>query len=351
MNKQPTFDEIFTFSNLVKSAEECCKGVRWKQSTQAFEIDMYSWCSDLYYKIHNGTFKTKGFTNFYISERGKTRFIQSVHISERTVQKCLTQYGLKPILVPSLIYDNAASLKGKGTDFAIKRLREHLQHHFAIRKLQGGILIGDFHDYFHSINHEILLNKLREKIKDNKLYEMTKYFIDCFPGDTGLGLGSEISQICAIYYLNEMDHKISEQCGIEKYARFMDDFYVINDDIETLKNILNVIVGVAKDYKIELNKKRTHIYAFSKFPVFTYLKCKTTLSDSGKIIMRNVPQNYKTKRHLIKKQKHMIETGIIDNSYAEQSLKTWRSYALKRKQSFQSVHSICDFYANVIGGK
>lgn len=58
-----------------------------------------------------------------------------------------------------------------------------------------------------------------------------------------------------------------------------------------------------------------------------------------------------TKRHLIKKQKHMIETGIIDNRYAEQSLKTWRSYALKRKQSFQSVHSICDFYANVIGGK
>lgn len=54
---------------------------------------------------------------------------------------------------------------------------------------------------------------------------------------------------------------------------------------------------------------------------------------------------------MAKKQHTPEETGIIDNSYAEQSLKTWRSYALKRKQSFQSVHSICDFYANVIGGK
>ena len=90
---------------------------------------------------------------------------------------------------------------------------------------------------------------LEKRIKDKELFTITKYFIDCFKGGKGLGLGSEISQICAIYYPNRLDHTIKEKYRIHGYGRYMDDFYVINDDIETLKNILNIIVDVAKDYK------------------------------------------------------------------------------------------------------
>ena len=341
---QPTFDDVFTFPNLLYSAEQCMKGVRWKHSTQSFEINMLSWCSNLYYQIHRGTYKSKGFTEFYIKERGKTRFIQSVHISERVVQKTLAEYGLKPILIPSLIYDNGASLKGKGTDFAIKRFREHLRWRYARYGLQGGILIGDFHDYFHSINHKILLSMLRRKIEGDGVYKSAKYFIDCFKGDKGLGLGSEISQICAIFYPNKIDHMIKEKFKIHGYGRYMDDFYIISEDIQLLKNILIKIKEVSCELHLTLNDEKTIIYPFSHFPVFTFLKCRTNITNTGKIIMRNVPGNYKAKRHLIKKQAKLINDGMIDENYALQSYKTWEQYALRRKQSYKSVKNIRKFY-------
>lgn len=348
MMQQPTFDDVFTFPNIFLSAEECLKGVRWKQSVQMFELNMLTWCSNLHYQVHNGTYKSRGFTEFYIKERGKTRFIQSVHISERVIQKCLTEYGLKPILVPSLIYDNGASLRGKGADFAIRRFREHLRWHYARYGLNGGILIGDFHDYFHSIDHKILLSMLRKKIKDDRLFSMAKYFIECFKGDKGLGLGSEISQICAIFYPNKIDHMIKERFKIHGYGRYMDDFYVISEDIGILNEILNAVKNITKELGLKLNENRTVIYRFEHNPVFTFLKCRTRLTNTGKIVMRNVPKNYKSKRHWIKKQKQLYDNGIIDMNYIMQSYRTWEQCALKRKQTYKSVTNMKKYLKELI---
>lgn len=344
---QPTFESVFTFPNLLYSAEECMKGVRWKHSIQSFEINMLAWCSNLHYQIHSEVYKSKGFTEFYINERGKTRFIQSVHISERVVQKTLTEYGLKPILTPSLIYDNGASLEGKGTDFAILRFREHLRWHYVRYGLKGGILIGDFHDFFHSIDHEILLFMLWKKISDDRLYNAVKYFVSCFFGDKGIGLGSEISQICAIFYPNKLDHVIKEKFRIHGYGRYMDDFYVISEDVGRLKEILKTIKETAKELKLTLNENKTVIYQFKNFPVFTFLKCRTSITDTGKIIMRNVPKNYKSKRHLIKKQSDMLKDGMIDMDYALRSYQTWEQYALHRKQAYKSAQNMRKYFKEV----
>lgn len=340
---QPNFSEVFKYPNFIFAAEECCKNVMWKQSVQMFSINMYMWCSNLYYQVNNHKYRTRGFTEFYICERGKVRFIQSVHISERCVQKVLTEYGLKPIITPSLIYDNAASLKGKGNDFAIKRFREHLRWHYARYGLNGGILIGDFHDYFHSIDHEILFEMLDKKIYDKDLLNFTKYFIEQF-GDKGLGLGSEVSQICAIFYPNKLDHMIKEKFGIHGYGRYMDDFYIICEDIKKLKLIFESVKQIVSELKLTLNEKHTQIYEFKKHPVFTYLKCRTSLTDSGKIVMRMVKKNCQTKKHLIKKQRRMVDDNIIDFNYVEQSMNTWLSYARKRKQSYNSTKSVIKMY-------
>jgi hypothetical protein len=52
-----------------------------------------------------------------LHERGKKRHIKSVHISERIIQKALSDYVMVPILSNPLVYDNGASIKGKGVHF------------------------------------------------------------------------------------------------------------------------------------------------------------------------------------------------------------------------------------------
>lgn len=341
---QPTYNDVFTYTNLVSSAEICIKNVSWKQSVQSFTAMMYMWCDNLHKQIMEHKYKSKGFHKFQIHERGKVRHIQSVHISERVVQKTLCQYALKPIIEPSLIYDNGASLKGKGQDFAVKRFREHFRWHYARYGLKGGILIGDFHNFFGSIDHNILLDMLRKQIKDNDIFELTKYFIECFEGDVGLGLGSEISQICAIFYPNKIDHTIKEKFRVHCYARYMDDFYIISEDIEKLKEVYNTILELAKELKLELNKKRTQIYKFEDIPTFTYLKCRTRLEPNGRISMRMVRDNVKRRRSWMRKQRELLDEGRVDFKYIKDSLQTWTSYALKRKNSYHAVKNICNYY-------
>ena len=329
------FDEVTSFKNLMKAAHECERGVRWKCSTQMFEMKQSQWCSNLSKQLRNGTYKSKKFHEFDIVERGKPRHIQAVHISDRTVQKSLNNNALKPLILPKLIYDNSASVKGKGTEFAVRRIRQHLASHYRKHGRNGGILIMDIHDYFGSIDHDILFEQLERVVPDERVLKLTKYFIDQFP--RGIGLGSEICQTCAIFYPNDIDHMIKEKLHIQEYARYNDDSYIIHEDIEYLKECLNIVREKYNSLSLSMNNKRTHIIPFNG-GTFHYLKRRFCVTESGKIIMRPERSNITKERNKVKKHAKKLNQGEIDSAAVDQSYKSWRSYA-----------SRCDAYRTLTG--
>lgn len=67
------------------------------------------------------------FSCFSVIERGKQRDIRACHITDRLVQNALCEQVLLPELTPKFVYDNCATLRGKGIDFALDRIRLHLQ--------------------------------------------------------------------------------------------------------------------------------------------------------------------------------------------------------------------------------
>lgn len=311
-----TFEEVFTYEHLFEAGKECCKGVRWKSSVQNFEMQLPRWVATIYDELYNGTYKSKGFTTFTITERGKTRKIQAVHISERMVQKCLCKYCLKPLIEPTLVYDNSANIKGKGTDFAIKRLKKQLAHHYKKHGLKGGILLIDYHNYFGSIRHDVVLEQLKKIIKDERLYKLIEMFVNCFD-KVGLGLGSEISQVLAIYYANRIDHILKEQYHIGGYGKYMDDSYCLYDDIDYLFFIEQQVRIMSADIGLELNG-RTRVVPLTDG--FMYLKKRFRLTESGKVVVRLSRNNITAHRVKIKKQ---AKKGID----AKQSHECWRGYA------------------------
>lgn len=329
-----TFEDVASFSALMKSAEKCRKNVMWKSSTQMFRINQIRWCASLSNDLMSGKYKPRGFNEFDICERGKTRHIRSVHISERCVQKSLVENALRPIIEPRLIYDNSASIKGKGTDFALRRLKKHLADHYRKHGRKGGILTMDYASYFDSINHEILLNKLREVIDDNRIYELTKLFIDAFPGECGLGLGSEVSQTCAIYYPNDIDHYIKEQLHIRGYGRYMDDSYLIHEDVEYLKECKARIEEKLRGLKLELNPKHTNITRFDRGS-FSYLKKRFCITETGKILVRLNRKNVTRNR---RKLKRMAQKGV-DEPSASRTYQSWRGYA-KQCSAYNSARNM-----------
>lgn len=171
-------------------------------------------------------------------------------------------------------------MKKKGLMFSADRLKLHLQKYYRKNKTNVGyILTFDFSKYFDSINHAILLEKVRKVMEDDKLFEIYKYFVDCFEGDKGLGLGSQISQISALFYTNDLDHFIKERLKMKFYGRYMDDGYIISNSKEELRNCLKFLNKFSADLKLTLNQKKTKIWRLDKG--FMFLNRHWTLKDTG----------------------------------------------------------------------
>lgn len=71
--------------------------------------------------------------------------------------------------------------------------------------------------------------------------------------------GKMTSQVFALFYLNDLDHFIKEQLKIKYYVRYQDDFVLMHQSKEYLKECLEQIESFLEKEKLQLNKK-TRIY-------------------------------------------------------------------------------------------
>lgn len=338
------YDEVFSYSNIEKAYHDCCLSVGWKPSIQRYKNHRITLLTSLYNRLKKRKFKSKGFYAFDIFERGKLRHIKSVNIEERIVQRCLCDNCLVPLIVPKLIYDNSACLTGKGYDFAISRIRRHITTFYRKNGLNGWILQFDIHHYFESIPHDKMIDLMSKIIDDKDILKLYCDLVNNFPGDVGLGLGSQISQISAVYYLNSLDHFIKDKLGVKYYARYMDDGYVIAGNKDELYFILDNIKIILKDLGLELNNK-TRITKLSKN--FTFLKAKFLVLSNGKIIMKPSRGNITKERRKIKKLGNKLVEGTISSEDINASVQSWKGHLL-RFDSHNTIESMDKLYEEVL---
>lgn len=322
--KNLDFDNVFSYEHLYKSYKKCRRNVSWKASTQKYisqaPINIYQ----TMIQLQNGNFRSDGFYEFDIYERGKCRHIRSVNIKERIVQRCLCDYALVPVLESTLIYDNGASRKNKGYHFAMKRMIRHLQYHYRKYGNDGYVLLFDFHQFFDSISHELVKNLVTRYFDDENMKELIFHFIDMF-GDRGLGLGSQISQTLALAATNKIDHYIKEQLRIKGYGRYMDDGYIIHPSKEFLAECLNDIRKICNELGIVLNEKKTQIVKLSHG--FTWLKARIYLTETGKVIKKIYKQSVTRARRKIKKLHQLYKNEIITLADVHGGIQSWLAYA------------------------
>lgn len=315
------YENVFTFDHLYKSYQGCIKGVGWKASTQRYKANAMLNLAETLEKLNAGKFKSKGFHEFDIFERGKPRHIKSVHISERVVQRCLCDYSLVPTFGRQFIYDNGACMKGKGIDFAANRFSCHLQRHYRKHGCEGYALVFDFSKYFDRIDHEKLKGIVDECYSDKRLSSFIKQLIDDFGGSAGLGLGSQISQVSALMYPNALDHYIKEVLRIKEYGRYMDDGYVIHPDKEYLKACLRGMSSICNSLGIVFNTKKTQIVKLSRG--INFLKRRFILTDTGKVVRKPARKSIVKMRRKLKKFRKKLDAGQMTFKDVKTSYVSW----------------------------
>lgn len=335
-----SFEKVFSFEHLYAAYLASVRGVGWKASTQRYKASALANVNKTHNELLAGKFKSKGFYEFDLVERGKPRHIRSVHLSERVVQRCLCDYCLTPVLSRSFIYDNGASLPGKGYDFAVDRVTGFLSRHYRQHGWEGYALLFDFSKYFDTAQHGPVFAEIDKSGIDSRLAGISKYFIQCF-GPQGLGLGSQVSQIAAIALPNRLDHYIKDVLRMKYYERYMDDGCIIHPSKEKLRECLEHIRRICGELGIKLNEKKTQIVKLSRG--FTFLKVRYRLGKTGKVVRRAVYKGIVHMRKKLKIFRRWVDSGRMTPENVKGSLISWRGH-MKKFHSYFAAQTVERLY-------
>lgn len=276
-------EKVCSYRELNKALILCNHNVRWKDSVLGYDKNRCANLTKLHESLMNGTYKIDPYITFTVCEP-KKREIVATRLKDRVFQRSLCNNYLYDQVTKSFIYDNCACQKGKGTDFARNRLSVHLQRFFREHEGNGYVLKIDVKNFFGSTNHEVAKSKMAKLIDDEWAKERVFEIIDSFKGDTGIGLGSQISQLTELALLNDIDHAIKEQWKIKHYLRYMDDIVVIHESKEKLIQLLNWVKKEFAKLKLEISEKKTYIAKISQ-PI-KFLGFRYSYTKNGKVIKR-----------------------------------------------------------------
>lgn len=362
-------------NNLYRAYKASVKNSKWKESVQRFMLNFLRHIFSIQEDLLNRTLQNGPVDEFQQSERGRVRPITSIQIRDRIVRHALCDEVLLPEVKKHIIYDNCASLKGRGISMQRKRFEVHLRKYYRLYGNEGCILFGDFSKFYDNIIHEIAKRELLKLFDDDEFIDwLLTLIFDGFLVDvsymseeeyatclfdtfnkleyreipkellTGekwmaksVNIGDQLSQIIGIYYPYRIDNYVKYVRGEKFYGRYMDDWYIMNPDRDVLLNLLANIRKIANELGIHINEKKTRIVKISS--TYKFLQVKYSLSKDGKVIKRINPERVTTQRRKLKKLAVKVENGEIEYENVENMFKSWMGsfYKLMSKKQRKNL--------------
>ncbi len=297
-DKVGTIDDALSYSKLFKAGKRCCNGVRWKQSAQSFELHMFSKTAVSVRRLRTGKWKPGRCTHFLLQERGKIRPIDAPQIQDRQVHKAYTKNVLLPLYIPDMIWNNGASLEGKGFEFSRNALKEDLRSYYRHYGLEGNVILLDFKQFFPSAPHDALFARHKRLIFNNELREIGDVIVRSNGLTKGMPLGVEPSQAEMIALPSELDNYIKCQLGMKYAGHYMDDYYILVPPHLDAKDILRKVIAKAEGIGFTISRSKTRIQPICK--PFKYCKAKYTLHSTGRVVVNGNRDGIKRARRKIK---------------------------------------------------
>lgn len=338
LSRYDNYENIISCAALYHGYKQSRKTIAWKNPVQRYEMNELKYTCRTHADLVREKDITQGFIEFDICERGKLRHIKSVHFRERCVQRSLCDNALVPVLSNSLIYDNGASIKGRGIHFAFNRVKAHLSEYYRSNGSSnaGYVLLIDLSKYFDNILHEPIYDTLGKSFSDKRIVDMCRTFIEPF-GEKSVGIGSQVSQIVAVSYPNHIDHYIKQNLGIRFYGRYMDDSYLIHESKEYLQQCRDRIAEMYANLGISVNVKKTRIVKLSRG--FTFLKSRYFLTDIGHVLVKPCRSSITRMRRKLKKLNRLYMAGSLSVYDVLCSYNSWRGY-ISHTNSYRTVQSM-----------
>lgn len=265
-----------------ESLKECFHKLDGKKAVGIDEIDKASYAQNLdeniknlIQQMKNMAYRPNPVREVLIPKEGKpgaTRPLGISNLEDKIVQKMMQQI-LESIYEPVFLGCSYGFRPGKSCHDAIKGLINHLYEN----KIQTVIDI-DLKNFFGTVDHELLENILRQKIKDPRLM---RYIIRMFKAgilskgelsvsEEGVPQGSICSPILANIFAHHaidiwIEEMVKPNCrGKVGLFRYADDAVICCQYKEDAKRIKEAIGKRLEKFKLQINEEKTKLVAFDK---------------------------------------------------------------------------------------
>ncbi|MDB9303336.1 RNA-directed DNA polymerase [Nodularia spumigena CS-591/12] len=320
------YPEIIKFENILLASRQAQKGKRFRDNVLEFNYNLETELIRLQKELTDKTYQPGAYRTFHLIDP-KSRLISAAPYRDRVVHHALCNI-IVPIFEKTFIADSYANRLGFGTHRALRKFTNFARN-------SRYVLQCDIRKYFPSIDHIILKELIRRKIKcsdtlwlidtiiDNSNEQET--VIDYFPGDDllspviqrkGLPIGNLTSQFFSNIYLNGFDHFVKEQLKISKYVRYVDDFALFSDERQLLADARLAIEEYLTTLRLKIHPIKSQLFetqigaTFLGFRVF-----------ADRIRVRN--SNLHHARRRLKGLQTDYLQGRIEQEKVNQSIQSW----------------------------
>lgn len=357
--KNVLYENMISYNNILSVYKKIKNSTKNKKEVYNYELNLNQNLLDTLFSLSKSTYVFSKYNIFLVREP-KYRLIMSESFPDKVVNHLFSKYVLSYALQSTLINSNVATRKDKGSKEAY-RLFIKYTNKLIYEKKKNYVLKIDISKYFYNINHNILMNMVSEKIKDERVLNMLKVILDTTDNDYinktilsvvnreiykvnklnistsekeklinelksiplyrkgyGLPIGNMSSQILAVFFLNKVDHFIKEKLGCKYYIRYMDDLVILGNDKEKLKNIFASVSKYIESFDLNVNKK-SGIYSLSNSVNFLGYNFKVF---NNKLIIRYRSDTIKRVNKRLKNLK------VYDNEMYLKSVASYKGYFL-----------------------
>jgi hypothetical protein len=252
-------DDVASIENLFRAARKARLGKSRKPDVEEWWMRRETEIINIRHDLLSGAYQPDGYRFFEIIHP-KRRLIAAAPFRDRVVHHALCNF-LAPVLERRFIARSFSCQVGKGTTAArdcCRRLTSRYRY----------VLKCDVQKFFPSIDHAILLEKLTPYLACESVETLVEKLVSSFHSDhnipsplfagddllsaaqraKGVPIGNLTSQLWGNFFLDGMDHWITESQGHGAYLRYTDDFLLFGDDKRRLwelrKGIAEHLAGV-----------------------------------------------------------------------------------------------------------
>jgi RNA-directed DNA polymerase len=238
------YDQVISIENLSLAADKAMKGKRKQYGVVVFQKNRDSNLIKLHNMLANQTYCTSPYIFFKVMETKERDVCKLPFFPDRIVHHAIMNI-LEPIWVGTMTAFTYSCIKGRGIYGMFLAIKKALSN----KEETAYCLKIDVRKFYQSIDHCVLKQILRRKIKDERLLWLLEEIID---SSEGVPIGNYLSQYFANLYLSPFDHWVKEVKKAPYCFRYSDDIVLFHRSKDFLHGLLAEIKTFLGYYKLEV---------------------------------------------------------------------------------------------------